>query len=127
MRIHLFLHLIFNYPSIQIIKTLSYIKTRIWYLLLLALVTTSCTPTFKTVPDKEHLIEGTLTHIPDSIWVHLFRSEQDILFYTATETLRSGKFSFTDTISTPLKLHILINRNKGFLNSALEVRVASGK
>ena len=79
------------------------------------------------VPEGEFVIYGELQNVPDGSVLDLLRSDGNVMFRIASDTVIDGKFFFKDTITCfkPRKLY-LTARSKGFSNSLVNIWVKSG-
>lgn len=96
---------------------------------LLAIGLASSALTVAQVPDGTYRIEGRVKNVPDGAVMQLIEPMGiKLLKPVATDTVRGGRFCFTDTISAPAprKLY-LISDSKGFPNSFRDIWVQSGK
>lgn len=86
---------------------------------------TSCT-TGPKVAENEFWIEGTLENVEDGEELRLFREENGALKEVARDTLRNGRFSFRDTISS-LGRYDLRGMGDNFAPTWADVWLAPGK
>lgn len=86
---------------------------------------TSCT-TGPKVAENEFWIEGTLENVADGEVLRLFREENGALKEVARDTLRNGRFSFRDTISS-LGRYDLRGMGDNFAPTWADVWLAPGK
>lgn len=82
---------------------------------------------FAKVPADRYLIEGKLKNIPDSTQIVLYLFQNGIYKPVATDTLKRGRFSFSDTIGRESQQFFLSPNGKGFSNVSLEVWAVRGQ
>lgn len=77
------------------------------------------------VPNGEFLIEGELKNVPDGTVIRLDKSNKGLIETLIMDTLKNGRFSFRDTISSLCNL-IIGSMDQGFPPDWLEVWVEPG-
>ena len=79
------------------------------------------------VPEGEFVIYGELQNVPDGSVLELLRSDGNVMFRIASDTVIDGKFFFKDTItcSKARKLN-LSARSQGFPGTFVNIWVKSG-
>lgn len=78
-----------------------------------------------SVPKGEFLIQGELKDVPDGTVLRLDKSNKGLIETLARDTLKDGKFSFRDTISS-LRNLMIGSMDQGFPPDWLEVWVKPG-
>jgi len=78
-----------------------------------------------SVPEGEFLIQGELKDVPDGTVLRLDKSNKGLIETLAKDTLKDGKFSFRDTISS-LRNLMIGSMDQGFPPDWLEVWVKPG-
>lgn len=82
---------------------------------------------FAKVPTDRYLIEGKLKNVPDRTPIALYLFQNGTYMPITTDTLKQGRFSFSDTISRESKQFFLSPLGKGFSNVSLEVWAVRGQ
>ena len=104
-------------------KYLKHMKKQLFDGLCIAALMSACTP---QVPDNEYRIEGMLTGVPDGVVIDLYKNEGNLGIRLQRDTLRDGKFTFRDTISSTERRMILVVE-KDYPLYGLDVWVAPGQ
>lgn len=77
------------------------------------------------VSPHEFLIEGSISELPDSSIVLLYKSEGRLLKQAASDTVFNGHFTFRDTVSTTIK-YAIRGRGLQFPNTWVDLWVTPG-
>ncbi len=99
-------------------------KTCIFIVAIVVGMLSACTRK-PNVPHGEFLIQGELKDVPDGTVIKLEKSNKGLIETLISDTLKNGKFSFQDTISS-LRNLIIGSLDQGFPPDWLEVWVEPG-